>query len=166
MADFGKLASEIKSWQEAPAWVTLYDPRTGEPIGGEAPARILLTSPLSERWEAMDKAYYSGQRLAREQGNARFTVEDVENFEKHRVRCYMASTRDWENIERDGAPLACTPINMEWLYGLKWVSNQLLAFMQNLTNFGAPAGTESELAGDAIEDAEKKLLVGAFGNSP
>jgi len=167
MADFGKLAADIKDWQESAAWLTLLDPRSGEPIGGlEEPARILLTSPYSERWQQMEKAYHSQIRMAREQGPVRFTLEDVEKFEGHRIKCYMAVTREWEHIDRDGAPLACSPVNMEWLYSFKWVSDQLLAFMSDVANFGAPAGTANGMPGDVVEDAEKKLSTGAYGNSP
>lgn len=168
MADFGRIAGEIKSWQESEAWLQLVDPRTNEAIGGpEAPARILLTSPLSERWLSMEKAYHAQLRLAREtSNNTRFTVDDVERFEAHRVRCYMAVTRTWENIDRDGAPLACTPVNMEWLYSMKWISDQLLDFMNNLRNFGAPGNSPNGLSGDVLEEAEKKSLIGAAGNSP
>ena len=48
MADFGQLSKEIESWQERAAWLVLKHPYTGEPIGGDEAARILLTSPLSK----------------------------------------------------------------------------------------------------------------------
>lgn len=162
MADFGKLAVEVKEWQESSAWCVLTDPRTDAPIG-DPPARILLTSPLSERWQRLDKMYYSQLRLAREQGQTRYTVEDVDRFEQHRLQCYISVTREWENIEREGESLACTPINMEWLYSMKWIADQLLTFMSNLSNFGAPAGTESPVTLDVIADSEKKFSTGASG---
>ena len=162
MADFGKLAVEIKEWQESSAWCVLRDPRTDEPLGNP-PARILLSSPLSERWQRLEKAYQAQLRLARENGQRHYTVDDVERFEEHRLQCYAAVTRDWENIDRDGAPLACSPVNMEWLYGMKWVAGQLLVFMSDLSNFGAPAETEPAVAVDVMGDAEKKFSTGASG---
>ena len=164
MADFTKLALAVRDWQESTAWLLLRDPRTGEVIGGEEePARILLTSPLSERWLQMEKAYHAQMRLAREQGKITFTLEDVERFEAHRIKCYMAVTREWEHIEREGAPLACSPVNMEWLYSMKWVSDQLLEFMSSLSNFGGPEGTDNGIARDVLEEAEKKLSAGPPG---
>lgn len=113
----------------------------------------------------MDKAYYSQVRLRRQADpEARFTPEDVEQFEAHRVKCYMAVTRDWEHIDRDGAPLACVPVNLEWLYNLPWVAGQLLEFMSDLKNFGAPVGTENGHMPDLIGDAEKKSLTGVSGS--
>jgi len=163
VADFNKLTTAITEWQESTAWCVLKDPRTGEPIGGDKPARILMSSSLSERWLRMDKAYYSELRLAREQGKTTFTVDDVERFEQHRKRCYVAVTREWENIENGDEALACTPVNMEWLYSLKWVADQLLEFHNDLSNWNAPLGTESPLAADVMADSEKKYSIGASG---
>jgi len=162
MADFGKLQTEVKEWQESSAWCVLMDPRTDKPIG-DPPARVLLMSPMSERWEKLEKSYQAQIRLAHQNGQRLYTVEDVERFEAHRLQCYIAVTREWQNIERDGEPLACTPINMEWLYSMKWIASQLLMFMSDLSNFGAPVGTENSVALDIIADSEKKFSTGAAG---
>jgi hypothetical protein len=120
-------------------------------------------SPMSERWEKLEKSYQAQIRLAHQNGQRLYTVEDVERFEAHRLQCYIAVTREWQNIERDGEPLACTPINMEWLYSMKWIASQLLMFMSDLSNFGAPVGTENPVVLDIIADSEKKFSTGAAG---
>jgi len=166
MADFGQLSKEIESWQESTAWLYLKHPYTGEVLGGdEAPARILVMSPMSKRWVEMDRTWQVERIVSRQRDVAKVEKDDIEKFEAHRVRCFMAVTREWEHIERDGAPLTCTPVNMEWLYGLPWIRSQLLDFVSDLQNFGAPAGTDNgHLPADVVEDTEKKLLTGASGS--
>jgi hypothetical protein len=167
MADFGQLSKEIETWQERAAWLVLKHPYTGEPIGGDEPARILMTSPLSKRWQEMDRTWQVERIVSRQRDAGKVAPDDIEKFESHRVRCYMAVTREWEHIERDGAPLPCVPVNMEWLYGLPWVRSQLLEFVSDLTNFGAPEGTPNgHVPSDILDDSEKKLLTGASGSSP
>jgi hypothetical protein len=164
MADFSILEKEVKDWQESTAWMTIRHPRTGEPIGDqERPARICLASPQSERWQRLEKSYHAQLRLARQNGQTVYTVDDVERFEQHRVQCYQAVTRDWQNIERNGEVLPCTPASMEWMYGMKWIADQLLEFMSDVRNWGAPEGTENLIAPDPMLDSEKKLSIGSSG---
>lgn len=165
MADFAALATQIESWEERGAWLTLRHPYTGEPIGGEQPARILLTSPLSKRWQEMERAWQIDRMVSHQGQLGKITESDVVKFERHRLRCYIAATREWENIEREGEPLACTPTNMEWLYAWLFVKNQLAAFFDDLTNFGAPEGTNGQVSANVLEDIEKKSLTGAIGVS-
>ena len=166
MADFAALQTQIESWEERGAWLVLRHPYTDEPLGGDAPARILLTSPLSKRWQEMERTWQVERLVSRQAQVGKITESDITKFEKHRHRCYMAATRDWENIERNGEALACTPVNMDWLYSLPFVKQQLVKFFDDLTNFGAPEGTSNgQVSADVLEDCEKKSSIGAIGNS-
>jgi hypothetical protein len=166
MADFAKVVKQIESWEERGAWMIVRHPYTNEPLGDDLPARIHFSSPLSKRWQEMEKTWQV-ERIVSKQGQAAQIAEgDIERFERHRMKCFMAVTREWENIEREGVSLACTPVNMEWLYSLPFVFNQVFNFLNDLTNFGAPADIENNhhLAPDVLEDIEKKLSTGATGS--
>jgi len=159
MAELNKILSTLKSERSRAAWFTPTDSQ-GQSFG-DPPFRIHLLSRRSDEWRQMENAWQM-EIQAQRANNGKVTARDALNYAQHLVRCHIAITREWENLNNDGEPVPCTPVTMQNLYNDIDFREQLFAFTADPANYGEKGDLEPSTE---AEDAEKKSVNGASGDS-
>lgn len=154
MAELNLIMSAMDAEKNKSAW---YTPRNsqGEPYG-DPPFRIHFLSRKSDEWRAMEKAWQA-EALDLIANGRKMTAADQDRFHNHLVKCHMAITLGWENLEQDGQAVPCTQAWMKQIYSHPEFFDGMVAWTNN--NFSYSNEPEPTI----LEDAEKKLLNGSSG---
>lgn len=167
--DLSKITQELAEASERAVWMPLLHPGTGKPLRdseGNEP-KILIQSRKCKQFVEATKA--RGYQLLAERYNGKLTElqdKDFANYEKWLIAQHVDLTKDWQHIGLDGnGATPCNKANIQRLYKEDWVIEQVLAWTDNLANFGFKDDEESAPA-DMVEDIEKKSLIGVDGGSP
>ena len=161
MAELSKILGTLKAERDASAWFTPVD-SVGEPFG-DPPFRILLKSRRSDEWDQLEHAWQVQRSVSLANNGGQLTEKDAEKFLQHMIRCHVAITQRWENLDHDGEPVPCNPQTITNVYNDRDIRRQLFEFTSNPINYGLKGEREPNTE---LESLEKKSPNGAAGDSP
>lgn len=162
MADLNTLLNKLKQEREVSAWFTPVD-ANGAPFGEEgAPFQIRVLSRRSQEWREAEEAWQI-TRAVSVANQQKVTERDAKSFSQFMTKAHIAISKEWRNLTHEGEPVPMTPESLSNLCGDIDFKEQFFAFTANSRNY--PGSGDEQFPNTEAEDAEKKSVSGASGDS-